>query len=71
MLYFLFSQATPTRFHRTFTGSLVPDQPPAQVRLMTIDKARHYVYALDAGALALVEQGDCIFQLASERRPLV
>jgi predicted deacylase len=104
-------------FIGALTGSLVPEQPPAQARLMTIDKALHYVYAFDAGvyeplvelgarvkagqaaalihfpdsparapetvyfsgdgevvckrALALVERGDCIFQLASERRAIV
>ncbi|ARP83981.1 deacylase [Bordetella genomosp. 8] len=98
-------------------GDMVPAAPPAQARLMTIDRSAHYVYAYDNGiceplvalgakvrkgqpaalihfpdtplrppqtvyfpgdgevvckrALAMVRRGDCIFQMASERRPLV
>lgn len=98
-------------------GELVPAQPPAQPRLMQIDRKQHYVYAMDDGvyeplvglgtvvkkgqpaalvhfpaspkrepetvyfvgdgevickrAIAMVKRGDCIFQLASERRPRV
>jgi len=95
-------------------GKLVPPRPPADARLMAIDRNRHYVYAMDHGvyeplaelgevvrqgqaaalihfpdnpvrppetvsfaadgeivckrAIAQVRRGDCIFQLASERK---
>jgi hypothetical protein len=49
-------------------GELVPARPPAQPRLVHIDRKLHYVYAMDD---AMVKRGDCIFQLASERRASV
>lgn len=98
-------------------GALVPPQPPATARLMSIDRNKHYVYAMDHGvyeplaelgeavkqgqpaalihfpdnparapetvhfsadgeivckrAIAQVRRGDCIFQMASERRACV
>lgn len=98
-------------------GAIVPPRPPAVPRLMHIDRALHYVYAMDEGvheplvelgavvkkgqpaalvhfpaspkrepetvyfpgdgevickrAIAMVRRGDCIFQLASERRARV
>lgn len=98
-------------------GAIVPPSPPAVPRLMHIDRALHYVYAMDEGvheplvelgavvrkgqaaalvhfpaspkrepetvyfpgdgevickrAIAMVRRGDCIFQLASERRARV
>jgi predicted deacylase len=104
-------------FLKVLTGALVPASAPSQARLMTIDRATHYVYAMDHGvyeplvelgakvrkgqsaalihfpanpkqepvtvcfegdgevicrrAIAKVSRGDCIFQLASERRSLV
>jgi predicted deacylase len=104
-------------YMKILSGSLVPDAPPSAARLMTIDKNKHYVYAMDHGvyeplvalgdkvragdaaalihfpdnpkrepepvffpgdgeivckrAIAQVRRGDCIFQLASERSPLI
>ncbi len=98
-------------------GDIVPPRPPAEPRLMHIDRVLHYVYAMDDGvyeplaglgavvekgqpaalvhfpsspkrepetlffpgdgevickrAIAMVKRGDCIFQLASERRARV
>ena len=103
-------------FIGVLSGPLLPGGPPAQSRLMTIDRNSHYAYAMEAGvyeplmdlgdvvskgqvvalihfpadpgkepravlsegdgeivckrAIALVRRGDCIFQMASERRAL-
>jgi predicted deacylase len=101
-------------FVKLLSGGLVPSAPPAQARLMSIDRIKHYVYAMDNGvheplvdlgasvkkgqaaalihfpdspkrepetvyfdadgevickrAIAMVRRGDCIFQMAAERR---
>jgi len=101
-------------FVKLLSGDLVPSEPPAQARLMSIDRIKHYIYAMDNGvheplvdlgavvkkgqaaalihfpdspkrepetvcfdadgevickrAIAMVRRGDCIFQMASERR---
>ncbi|MBB3213090.1 hypothetical protein FHW67_002379 [Herbaspirillum sp. Sphag1AN] len=101
-------------FIKLLSGALVPSGPPAQARLMRIDRIKHYVYAMDNGvheplvelgatvtkgqaaalihfpdnpgrapqtvyfdadgevickrAIAMVKRGDCIFQMADERR---
>lgn len=101
-------------FVKLLSGDLVPSEPPAKARLMSIDRIKHYVYAMDNGvheplvdlgavvkkgqtaalihfpdspkrepetvyfdadgevickrAIAMVRRGDCIFQMARERR---
>ena len=48
-------------YMKVLSGPLVPDAPPAQARLMTIDRSQHYVYALDHGVFEpLVELGDTV-----------